>query len=184
MAHKHKTKHHSDKVAKTASSNGNGAAPQRTGTAVAPAPPGKMKNKEYERALRTLARRARGHAGVGEGLGCEGVRGVRRARHRRQRRHDQGDHRAGQPAGVPHRRAAGADASARSRRCTCSATSRISRRAGEVVIFDRSWYNRAGVERVMGFTPDDQVQHFLSWFLRSSGPWSTRGSCCSSTGSR
>ena len=25
--------------------------------------------------------------------------------------------------------------------------------AGEVVIFDRSWYNRAGVERVMGFTP-------------------------------
>ena len=34
--------------------------------------------------------------------------------------------------------------------------------AGEVVIFDRSWYNRAGVERVMGFTPDDQVQHFLT----------------------
>src|ERR1700745_3663184 len=29
--------------------------------------------------------------------------------------------------------------------------------AGEVVIFDRSWYNRAGVERVMGFCPDDQV---------------------------
>ena len=27
--------------------------------------------------------------------------------------------------------------------------------AGEVVIFDRSWYNRAGVERVMGFCPDD-----------------------------
>jgi polyphosphate kinase 2 len=33
--------------------------------------------------------------------------------------------------------------------------------AGEVVIFDRSWYNRAGVERVMGFTPDDEVQRFL-----------------------
>ena len=33
--------------------------------------------------------------------------------------------------------------------------------AGEVVIFDRSWYNRAGVERVMGFATDDQVQHFL-----------------------
>ena len=30
--------------------------------------------------------------------------------------------------------------------------------AGEVVIFDRSWYNRAGVERVMGFCPEDQVQ--------------------------
>src|SRR6478672_1176521 len=30
--------------------------------------------------------------------------------------------------------------------------------AGEVVIFDRSWYNRAGVERVMGFTPEDQAR--------------------------
>jgi polyphosphate kinase 2 (PPK2 family) len=29
---------------------------------------------------------------------------------------------------------------------------------GEVVIFDRSWYNRAGVERVMGYTPADEVK--------------------------
>jgi polyphosphate kinase 2 len=33
--------------------------------------------------------------------------------------------------------------------------------AGEVVIFDRSWYNRAGVERVMGFTDPKQVRRFL-----------------------
>jgi len=33
--------------------------------------------------------------------------------------------------------------------------------AGEVVIWDRSWYNRAGVERVMGFTPEEQVKRFL-----------------------
>ena len=33
--------------------------------------------------------------------------------------------------------------------------------AGEVVIWDRSWYNRAGVERVMGFTPEDEVKRFL-----------------------
>ena len=33
--------------------------------------------------------------------------------------------------------------------------------AGEIVIFDRSWYNRAGVERVMGFCPDSEVQRFL-----------------------
>jgi polyphosphate kinase 2 len=33
--------------------------------------------------------------------------------------------------------------------------------AGEVVIFDRSWYNRAGVERVMGFCTDEQTQGFL-----------------------
>ncbi|MBW6399805.1 polyphosphate kinase 2 [Roseomonas sp. HJA6] len=32
---------------------------------------------------------------------------------------------------------------------------------GEVVIFDRSWYNRAGVERVMGFTSERQVERFL-----------------------
>src|SRR6187455_1475149 len=30
--------------------------------------------------------------------------------------------------------------------------------AGEVVIFDRSWYNRAGVERVMGFCTQDQAR--------------------------
>ena len=34
--------------------------------------------------------------------------------------------------------------------------------AGEVVIFDRSWYNRAGVERVMGFTDEEQVREFLT----------------------
>ena len=33
--------------------------------------------------------------------------------------------------------------------------------AGEVVIFDRSWYNRAGVERVMGFCTDEQADKFL-----------------------
>ena len=33
--------------------------------------------------------------------------------------------------------------------------------AGEIVIFDRSWYNRAGVERVMGFTSEKTVRKFL-----------------------
>ncbi len=33
--------------------------------------------------------------------------------------------------------------------------------AGEVVIFDRSWYNRAGVERVMGFCTEEQARQFL-----------------------
>ncbi len=32
---------------------------------------------------------------------------------------------------------------------------------GEIVLFDRSWYNRAGVERVMGFASDAQVQQFF-----------------------
>jgi len=35
--------------------------------------------------------------------------------------------------------------------------------AGEVVLFDRSWYNRAGVERVMGFATEEQVETFLKW---------------------
>jgi polyphosphate kinase 2 len=33
--------------------------------------------------------------------------------------------------------------------------------AGEIVIFDRSWYNRAGVERVLGFCRKDEVKEFL-----------------------
>lgn len=33
--------------------------------------------------------------------------------------------------------------------------------AGEIVLFDRSWYNRAGVERVMGFASEDQVEQFF-----------------------
>ncbi len=33
--------------------------------------------------------------------------------------------------------------------------------AGEVVLFDRSWYNRAGVERVMGFCFDDELEEFF-----------------------
>ena len=32
---------------------------------------------------------------------------------------------------------------------------------GEIVMFDRSWYNRAGVERVMGFASEDQVEQFF-----------------------
>jgi polyphosphate kinase len=35
--------------------------------------------------------------------------------------------------------------------------------AGEVVLFDRSWYNRAGVERVMGFATPEQVEEFLKY---------------------
>lgn len=33
--------------------------------------------------------------------------------------------------------------------------------AGEIVLFDRSWYNRSGVERVMEFTDEDQVEQFF-----------------------
>ena len=41
---------------------------------------------------------------------------------------------------------------------------------GEIVVFDRSWYNRAGVERVMGWATDDQVStffHDVVWLEKS-----------------
>ena len=51
---------------------------------------------------------------------------------------------------------------ARRRRCTCSATWRTSRRPARSSIFDRSWYNRAGVEHVMGFcTQGASTRRFL-----------------------
>ena len=34
--------------------------------------------------------------------------------------------------------------------------------AGEIILFDRSWYNRAGVERVMGFVSDESYERFLA----------------------
>ena len=49
---------------------------------------------------------------------------------------------------------------------------------GEVVIFDRSWYNRAGVERVMGFCTEEQTHiDSSSWRPASRRRWSTRASC-------
>jgi polyphosphate kinase len=51
--------------------------------------------------------------------------------------------------------------SAKKRNGTFSAMSPHLPAAGEMVLFDRSWYNRAGVERVMGFCTDAQYQEFL-----------------------
>ncbi len=56
--------------------------------------------------------------------------------------------------------------------------------AGEVVIFDRSWYNRAGVERVMGFCTDEQAGKFLAVVPLLEKLRSSRGSSSSSTGSK
>ena len=56
--------------------------------------------------------------------------------------------------------------------------------AGEIVLFDRSWYNRAGVERVMSSAPRRSTTASWSSARRSSGCSSTTASCCASTGSR
>jgi polyphosphate kinase 2 (PPK2 family) len=50
--------------------------------------------------------------------------------------------------------------------------------AGEVVIFDRSWYNRAGVERVMGVCTEEHAKRFSKWYLLSRRPSSNPGSFC------
>ena len=57
--------------------------------------------------------------------------------------------------------------------------------AGEIVLFDRSWYNRAGVEQVMGFCTQGGVPAGSCTSARSSSGCSSRtASCCASTGSR
>jgi polyphosphate kinase 2 (PPK2 family) len=50
--------------------------------------------------------------------------------------------------------------------------------AGEVVIFDRSWYNRAGVERVMGSAPRTRPKISCRWCPLSRRLWSNPGSFC------
>ena len=117
-----------------------------------------MKRKPYEEEMRRLHGELVEAAGVGQAQGAEGLHRVRGPRRRRQGRHDQGDHRARQPAGVSRGRAAGARPSANNRRCTLQRYIPHLPAAGEVVIFDRSWYNRAGVERVMGFCTEEQTK--------------------------
>ena len=47
--------------------------------------------------------------------------------------------------------------------------------AGEIVLFDRSWYNRAGVERVMGFCTDEEYTEFLRQAPRLEEMWVRSG---------
>ena len=50
--------------------------------------------------------------------------------------------------------------------------------AGEVVIFDRSWYNRAGVEPVMGFCTPEDTERFLELAPAVEKAMADSGSCC------
>lgn len=53
---------------------------------------------------------------------------------------------------------------------------------GEIVLFDRSWYNRAGVEKVMGFCSDEEYQEFLRSCLNLNACCNVLGSSYSNTG--
>ena len=133
---------------------------------------------------RATARRARQAAAVGGAQGAEGLRRVRRPRRRRQGRHDQGDHRAREPARVPRRGAARADRAReepdvhaalhaalagrrRDRDLRPQLVQPRRRRAGHGVL------QRGGRRKVPASS--------CRW---SSGRWSSPGSSCSSTGSR
>ncbi len=47
--------------------------------------------------------------------------------------------------------------------------------AGETVLFDRSWYNRAGVERVMGYCDDEQYRRFMRQAPQLEAMWTASG---------
>ena len=86
--------------------------------------------------------------------------GLRRPRRRGQGRRDQADHGIPQPARRPHRRPAAPDR-ARARAMVFPALRQHLPAAGELVLFDRSWYNRAGVEHVLGFCTPEEHRRFL-----------------------
>ena len=74
----------------------------------------------------------------------------------------QSHHRPGKPAGISRCRASRHRRAGKSRKCTSSATFPHFPAAGEIIIFDRSWYNRAGVEYVMGFCTEEEHRQFLN----------------------
>ena len=117
--------------------------------------PGKLTRKDYEREL------ARAAPGAGQAAVLDQAhRRARRAdlrgpRRGRQGRDDQAHRRAAQPA----RRAVVALGTPSDRERTQWYFQRYVAHlpaAGEIVLFDRCWYNRAGVEHVMGFCTDDE----------------------------
>ena len=120
-----------------------------------------MSRKTYERAEIPAAGRAAEAAGLGQGDRPARGDPVRRPRRGRQGRHDQALHGAPEPARRARRGAGKAVPTSSAASGTSSATCSTCRPRGEIVLFDRSWYNRAGVERVMGFCTDEEYLEFM-----------------------
>jgi polyphosphate kinase 2 (PPK2 family) len=85
---------------------------------------------------------------------------IRGTRCGRQGRHHQGDHGTGEPAGISGGGIAGAFGSEKTQIFFQRYVPHFPS-AGEIVIFDRSWYNRAGVEYVMKFCTEEEHRQFL-----------------------
>ena len=133
-------------------------------------------NKAYEKELRRLhvelvkLQQWVVHKGLKVCIVFEGRDGAGKGHH-------QGDHRAGQSSGVPGHSAAGPTEREKSQLYFQRYIPHLPA-AGEIVIFDRSWYNRAGVERVMGFAARRRATSFWPGFPWWSRPWSTPASFC------
>ena len=158
-----KDKHKQEKAQDGAGGEAAGAAANGTDNGTAAAADGRpsLKGKEYEKQLRKLQVELCHLQDWVKAQGPARHRRVRGPRRRRQGRHDQG----ASPS-------ASARACSGSWRCRRRPTARSRQMymqrymqhfpaAGEIVIFDRSWYNRAGVEHVMGFCTKEQHERFL-----------------------
>ena len=121
----------------------------------------KMKGEDYDEELEALQIELVKLQAWLQATGSRVLIAVRGPRRRRQGRHDLRAAPVYEPAHGAQRRADQADRDRDAGNGISSAMSRICRRAGEFVIFDRSWYNRAGVEPVMGFCTPEQHEHFL-----------------------
>ena len=121
----------------------------------------KLKGKAYEAELDAAARRAGQAPGVGEAQGAQGLHRLRGTRRRRAR--------AATIKAITERvsprvfRVVALPAPTEREKSQMYVQRYLPHlpAAGEVVIFDRSWYNRAGVERVMGFCSETDVKEFL-----------------------
>ena len=121
----------------------------------------KLKRKDYEKKTAPVTCEVGRAPGIGSSRGPEGLHPVRRPRRRRQGRCHQSDHGQGESAPLPGRRPAGTDRARKTQMYFQRYLEHLPT-GGEVVIFDRSWYNRAGVERVMGFCTEHQAKRFLN----------------------
>ena len=90
----------------------------------------------------------------------EGGGDFRGPRFRRQGRRHQAHHPATQSARLPRRGTPAPNERERTQWYFQRYVSHLPA-GGEIVLFDRSWYNRAGVERVMGFCTEDEVEEFF-----------------------
>ena len=117
----------------------------------------KMRRKEFEKKLVKLQVELTSWQTGSKPRGTH-HRGLRGPGHGRQGRRDQPDHRPHEPR--VYRHVALAAPSDREKTQVYAALHRAFPGGGQIVLFDRSWYNRAEIERVMGFCTEEESSGF------------------------